>query len=97
MKKPGHKLTTHHLLPKASNWTSNNINKQRIREVKHRAIHTLYWPASPVEQIILNLSDNEQVLQEEFMQRVLEVLEYDNPEYIYKDWVYKPRKYTKWN
>jgi len=91
MNKPWHKLTVHHLLPRGSNWTNNNINKIKIRQVKHRAIHTLYWPASPVEQLVINLSDNAQILQEDFIQSVLEVLEYDNPEYIYKNWVYRKR------
>jgi len=72
----------------------------RMREVKHQAHHTLYWPANPVEQLEMSLHRNSQILKEEFIDKVLEVLEYTNPEYIYKNWVYIPRKYktnTQWN
>jgi len=89
------RLTCHHLLSKFSGWSNKDINKALIRQTRHRAIHTLYWPANPIEQLEMNLHINSQILKEEFINNVLEVLEYDNPEYIYKDWVYIPRKYKQ--
>ena len=93
--KPWHKITIHHWLPKFAWGSNNDINRIKMREVQHRAHHTLFWPANITEQIEIVLHRNIQILQEDFVEKVLETLEHNNPDYIYKDWVYIPRKYKK--
>jgi len=94
MTKKIHKTSIHHVLTKYAWWTNNDINKQVMREVQHRAHHTLFWPANPPEQIEIILHRNIQILREEFVERILNSIEGD-PQYIYKNWVYIPNKYKK--
>lgn len=77
-------LTRHHVIPK-SRWGKNkDENIQELKEVKHRALHILYWNALPHEQLLLNLWRNAQVIVWDEVMRIMEILNHIQPTDFYK-------------
>jgi len=91
MKKPLHKLTRHHLLPKSKWWNSNPKNILKLKENSHRAFHLIFANDEPIEQIQTLLSLNTTVLTDSFRNDILDILD-NNDEYIYERGIFKPSR-----
>ena len=84
----------HHILPQhpfwtSLEWSSNSHNIIRIRDVKHRAIHTLFENFMIADQLLTCVNLSEKALLPEVKSWLVEVLtetiDPHNPELWYKD------------
>lgn len=83
----------HHLLPKTRWWTNHKDNLKEMHVSAHRALHKLFWVLTPVEQqLFLALRLNETVLTKRFQSELADLLldETENPDYYYKNGIYRP-------
>lgn len=76
--------TKHHIVP-TSRWGSNaENNKIMLYENIHNSLHSLYWNATPKEQIIQRLKINERALWE-FRKDIYDLLKEEDDRYYYKN------------
>ena len=57
----------HHLIPRSSGGSNNNINRKRMNKRTHANHHRIFNNKNPIEQIIHGLILNEQVFTKEFL------------------------------
>ena len=68
-------LSKHHLLPTSRWWDNISKNIEIIRDVNHRAIHTLFTNQMIAEQLITTVNISSKALREDVKERLLEVLQ----------------------
>lgn len=67
-------MSKHHLLPQSQWWANIPRNIETIREVQHRAIHTLFENKLIAEQLITTVNISSKALREDVKQWLLETL-----------------------
>ena len=67
-------MSKHHLLPQSQWWANIARNIEIIRDVNHRAIHTLFENKMIAEQLITTVNISSKALREDVKQRLLETL-----------------------
>ena len=50
--KPWHNITDHHIIPKSLWWNRHFHNIAKLKQVKHRALHTMHENNLPHEQLL---------------------------------------------
>jgi len=75
----------HHLCPKSQGGTSIPENIKIMEIVKHQALHCLFLNRLPHQQFSRLSEINGTVFTEEYSRSVRELLQIDDPRYIYKD------------
>jgi len=68
-------MSKHHLLPTSRWWANISKNIEIIRDVNHRAIHTLFQNQMIAEQLITTVNISSKALREDVKERLLEVLQ----------------------
>lgn len=69
-----HPLTVHHLLPQAWGWNLRPNNTVRLKENVHRAVHTLFSDATPIQRLRTALEVDKTVLQPDVYQEINNIL-----------------------
>ena len=64
----------HHILPRSQHWATNDTNIEIIRDVQHRAIHTLFENKMIAEQLIKTINLSEKALRDDVRARLIETL-----------------------
>ena len=67
-------MSKHHLLPQSQWWANIPRNIEIIRDVNHRAIHTLFENKMIAEQLITTVNISSKALREDVKQWLLDVL-----------------------
>jgi len=67
-------MSKHHLLPQSRWWANIPKNIELIRDVQHRAIHTLFENKMIAEQLITTVNISSKALREDVKQWLLETL-----------------------
>ena len=67
-------MSKHHLLPTSQWWANVPKNIEIIRDVNHRAIHTLFTNQMIAEQLITTVNISSKALREDVKQWLLETL-----------------------
>ena len=67
-------MSKHHLLPTSQGWANIARNIEIIRDVNHRAIHTLFENKMIAEQLITTVNISSKALREDVKQWLLDVL-----------------------
>lgn len=67
-------MSRHHLLPTSQWWANIARNIEVIRDVNHRAIHTLFENKMIAEQLITTVNISSKALREDVKQWLLETL-----------------------
>lgn len=67
-------MSRHHLLPQSQWWANIPRNIELIRDVNHRAIHTLFENKMIAEQLITTVNISSKALREDVRQWLLETL-----------------------
>ena len=67
-------MSKHHLLPQSQWWANIARNIEIIRDVNHRAIHTLFENKMIAEQLITTVNISSKALREDVKQWLLETL-----------------------
>lgn len=83
---------THHLCPHSIGWTNNPDNLKIMPIVKHNALHMLFNNSLPHQQLKRLVEFNKSVFTQEYARAVQELLYIDEPGYIYKEGILKPRR-----
>lgn len=88
-------VNRHHLYPRHL-WGTNMEGNIKVMEiVKHQALHRLTdinWKATaPREQLQIILDIMTTCLTDEVKNDINKILEIEDPEYFYKNWIYRPR------
>ena len=65
----------HHLLARSRCWSDEPENLVVIDEKLHQAIHKVFWIKTPAEQIRQIIENNFSILQGDFIQDIMNVLE----------------------
>jgi len=68
------KLSKHHLLPQSQWWANIARNIETIRDVQHRAIHTLFENKMIAEQLLTTVNISSKALREDVKQWLIETL-----------------------
>lgn len=88
------KLTRHHIVPRSRWWTNNFDNIKMLKDNPHKSLHILFWNDTPVEQMWnLTFQINYTALADEFREDVRILLSETDPNYYYKNWLYRLKKY----
>lgn len=64
----------HHILPTSQNWANNDANVEVIRDVQHRAIHTLFENKMIAEQLIRTIGLSEKALRPDVVRWLIDTL-----------------------
>ena len=64
----------HHILPRSQHGANNDSNIEIIRDVQHRAIHTLFENKMIAEQLIRTINLSEKALRDDVRTRLIETL-----------------------
>lgn len=64
----------HHILPRSQHWANNDSNIEIIRDVQHRAIHTLFENKMIAEQLIKTINLSEKALRDDVREWLIETL-----------------------
>lgn len=67
-------MSKHHLLPTSQGWANIAKNIELIRDVNHRAIHTLFENKMIAEQLTTTVNISSKALREDVKQWLLETL-----------------------
>lgn len=67
-------MSKHHLLPQSQWWANIPKNIELIREVQHRAIHTLFENKMIAEQLITTVNISSKALRKDVQEWLLDVL-----------------------
>lgn len=68
------KTSKHHLLPQSQWWANIAKNIEIIREVQHRAIHTLFENQMIAEQLLTTVDISSKALREDVKQWLIDTL-----------------------
>lgn len=68
------KMSKHHLLPQSQWWANIAKNIEIIREVQHRAIHTLFENKMIAEQLLTTVDISSKALREDVKQWLIDTL-----------------------
>lgn len=86
------KYSRHHIIPTSVGGANVPKNIETIRDVQHRAIHTLFQNQLLAEQLITTVNISSKALRPEVKERLLETLtahDADDLEFWYKPECYK--------
>lgn len=64
----------HHILPRSQHGANNDSNIEIIRDVQHRAIHTLFENKMIAEQLIKTINLSEKALRDDVRNWLIETL-----------------------
>lgn len=67
-------MSKHHLLPQSQWWANIARNIELIRDVQHRAIHTLFENKMIAEQLLTTVNISSKALREDVKQWLIETL-----------------------
>ncbi len=67
-------MSKHHLLPTSQGWANIARNIEVIREVQHRAIHTLFENKLIAEQLLTTVNISSKALREDVKQWLIDTL-----------------------
>lgn len=67
-------FSTHHILPRHPYWSNENVNLEVIRDVQHRALHTLFQNKMIAEQLLTTIEFSEKALREDVREWLVQVL-----------------------
>lgn len=67
-------FSTHHILPTSQGWANNNQNTEEIRDVQHRAIHTLFENKMIAEQLLRTINISEKALRPDVVKWLVDTL-----------------------
>lgn len=67
-------MSRHHLLPTSQGWANIARNIEIIRDVNHRAIHTLFENKLIAEQLLTTIDISSKALKPEVKQWLIDVL-----------------------
>ena len=67
-------MSKHHLLPQSQWWANIARNIELIRDVSHRAIHTLFENKMIAEQLITTVNISSKALREDVKQWLIDTL-----------------------
>ena len=67
-------FSTHHILPTSKGGANNNANTEVIRDVQHRAIHTLFENRMIAEQLLRTIDISEKALRPDIVKWPIETL-----------------------
>ena len=83
--KHSHTITDHHIIARSCWGNRHYYNIAKLREVKHRALHTMHWNHLPHEQIgdIVDLTG--QAINKVFSDAIMEVVTSFSPEEMYSN------------
>ena len=85
----------HHIFPRHLWWTNEESNLIRMRIDVHQALHKLTdinWKATnPHQQIEIVLWILASCLTDEVKNDFNKILDIEEPEYFYKNWIYRKR------
>jgi len=84
--------TSHHILPKSKNWSDKEPNRILIDDWVHKCFHIIFANKTIKEQILFLLKLNNKVLIKEFKEKILDILESDDPRDYYRDEAFKHMK-----
>ena len=77
------RITRHHIIPKSAWWNRHFHNIEPLREVKHRALHTMFENKLPAEQISEIVDLTWKAFNKVFAESIIEVVNSFTPEEIY--------------
>ena len=81
--KPWHDITDHHIIWKSCWWNRYYYNIAKLREVKHRALHTMHWNHLPHVQIVDIVDLTGKAINKVFAEAIMEVATSFSPEEMY--------------
>ena len=67
-------MSKHHLLPQSQWWANISRNIELIRDVQHRAIHTLFENKMIAEQLLTTVDISSKALRPDVKQWLIDVL-----------------------
>lgn len=67
-------MSKHHLLPQSQGWANIPRNIEVIREVQHRAIHTLFENKLIAEQLLTTVNISSKALRDDVKQWLIDTL-----------------------
>lgn len=67
-------MSKHHLLPQSQGWANIPRNIEVIREVQHRAIHTLFENKLIAEQLLTTVNISSKALRQDVKQWLIDTL-----------------------
>ena len=67
-------MSKHHLLPQSQGWANIPKNIELIRDVQHRAIHTLFENKLIAEQLLTTVNISSKALRPDVKQWLIDVL-----------------------
>lgn len=67
-------MSKHHLLPQSQWWANISRNIELIRDVQHRAIHTLFENKMIAEQLLTTVNISSKALRPDVKQWLIDVL-----------------------
>lgn len=82
------KYSRHHIIPTSVGGANVSKNIETIRDVQHRAIHTLFANQLLAEQLITTVNISSKALRPEVKERLIETLTAHNSDDL--DFWYKP-------
>lgn len=68
------RITSHHLLPRSWWWNLQPNNVAHLKENVHRAVHTLFSDATPIQRLRTALEVDKTVLQPDVYQEISNIL-----------------------
>ena len=77
--------TRHHIIPKSAGWNLHYNNIANLKQVKHRALHTMFSNELPHEQVLDIVDLTGKAINKVFSQAIMEVVNDFTPEEMYNE------------